>query len=304
MVAISTTSSLPTQDTLRAGLYMVAAMAAFVCNDSFVKALNSELPVGEIVAIRGVFATLFIFGVCLWQGVLESSRAIFTGNVFWRANLDMVSTLLFITALMHMPIANLTSVMQVVPLVVIAFAALFLKERVGWRRTLAVLIGFIGVAFIVKPSLSGFTIYEAFALIIVFALAIRDIITRRIPAHVPSLIIALANAGFVAIGGLLLMLFEGYTNPAFWHLAYLIASALFLATGYFFMVKTLRTGDIAATAPFRYSNVVFAIISGVVVFGEIPDSLAVVGMILIVASGIYAIHRETKLKRIAKMRSR
>jgi drug/metabolite transporter (DMT)-like permease len=303
MVAISTSSPLPAQDTLRAGTYMVAAMAAFVCNDSFVKLLNGELPVGQIVAIRGLFATLFIFGVCLWQGVLNSSRAMFSGNVFWRANLDMVSTLLFITALMHMPIANLTSVMQVVPLVVIAFAAIYLKEQVGWRRTLAVLVGFLGVAFIVKPSLTGFTVYEMFALIIVVALAIRDIITRRIPAHVPSLIIALANAGFVTIGGLLLMLFEGYQTPALWHLAYLIASALFLATGYFFMVKTLRTGDIAATAPFRYSNVVFAIISGIVVFGEIPDIYAVIGMILIVASGIYAIHREAKLKHIARTHS-
>jgi drug/metabolite transporter (DMT)-like permease len=298
-----TASPTVTQDTLRAGLYMVAAMAAFVCNDSFVKALNGELPVGEIVAVRGIFATLFILAVSVWQGVLESARAIFSGNVFWRANLDMISTLLFITALMHMPIANLTSVMQVVPLVVIAFASIFLRERVGWRRTLAVLIGFLGVAFIVKPSVSGFTVYEAFALLIVFALAVRDIITRRIPAHVPSLIIALANAGFVTVGGLLLMLFEGYEAPALWHLAYLIVSALFLATGYFFMVKTLRTGDIAATAPFRYSNVVFAIISGIVVFGEIPDAYAVIGMVLIVASGIYAIHREARLKRSARMRS-
>jgi drug/metabolite transporter (DMT)-like permease len=282
---------------------MVAAMAAFVCNDSFVKALNGELPVGQIVAIRGLFATLFILGFCWSQGVLESSRAIFSGNVFWRANLDMISTLLFITALMHMPIANLTSVMQVVPLVVIAFAAVFLRERVGWRRTLAVLIGFLGVGFIVKPSVSGFTIYEVFALVIVLALAIRDIITRRIPAHVPSLIIALANAGFVTVGGLLLMLYEGHTAPALWHLAYLIASALFLAAGYFFMVLTLRTGDIAGTAPFRYSNVLFAIISGIVIFGEIPDTYAVFGMILIVASGLYAIHREARFRRIARMRS-
>lgn len=304
MVAISTTSSLPAQDTLRAGLYMVAAMAAFVCNDTFVKLLAGELPVGEIVAIRGVFATLSILAVCWWQGVLDSSRAIFSGNVFWRANLDMVSTLLFITALMHMPIANLTSVLQVVPLVVIAFAAIFLKERVGWRRTAAVMAGFAGVAFIVKPSLSSFSIYDAFALAIVLALAIRDIITRRIPGHVPSLIIALANAGFVTAGGFVLMGFQGYQAPALWHIGYLTVSALFLAAGYFFMVKTLRTGDIAGTAPFRYTNVLFAIMLGIAVFGEIPDALAITGMILIVASGIYAVHREAKLKRSARMHSR
>lgn len=282
---------------------MVAAMAAFVCNDTCVKLLNGELPVGELVAIRGAFATVFIFTVCWQQGVLESSRAILSNMVFWRANLDMVSTLLFITALMHMPIANLTSILQVVPLVVIAFAAMFLRESVGWRRTLAVIAGFVGVAFIVKPSVSSFTIYDGFALAIVLALAVRDIITRRIPAHVPSLIIALANAGFVTLGGLALMGWQGYETPALWHLGFLAVSALFLATGYFFMVKTLRTGDIAGTAPFRYTNVLFAIVSGIAVFGEFPDALAITGMALIVASGLYAIHREAMLKRNARMRS-
>jgi drug/metabolite transporter (DMT)-like permease len=246
---------------------------------------------------------VLIFAVCWQQGVLESSRAMFSSDVFMRANLDMASTLLFITALMHMPIANLTSIMQVVPLVVIAFAATFLKERVAWRRTLAVIAGFLGVAFIVKPSIASFTIYDGFALAIVLALAIRDIITRRIPAHVPSLIIALANAGFVTLGGFALMGWQGYETPALWHLGFLAISALFLATGYFFMVMTLRTGDIAGTAPFRYTNVVFAIISGITVFGEIPDVYAVIGMALIVASGLYALHREATFKHIARMRS-
>jgi drug/metabolite transporter (DMT)-like permease len=302
-MSVATASPILVQDNLRAGLYMVAAMVAFVCNDTCVKLLNGELSVGELVAIRGAFATVLIFAVCWQQGVLESSRAMFSSDVFMRANLDMASTLLFITALMHMPIANLTSIMQVVPLVVIAFAATFLKERVGWRRTLAVIAGFLGVAFIVKPSIASFTIYDGFALAIVLALAIRDIITRRIPAHVPSLIIALANAGFVTLGGFALMGWQGYETPALWHLGFLAISALFLATGYFFMVMTLRTGDIAGTAPFRYTNVVFAIISGITVFGEIPDVYAVIGMALIVASGLYALHREATFKHIARMRS-
>jgi drug/metabolite transporter (DMT)-like permease len=281
-MSVATASPILVQDSLRAGLYMVAAMVAFVCNDTCVKLLNGELPVGELIAIRGAFATLIIFAVCWQQGVLESSRAMFSGNVFMRANLDMVSTLLFITALMHMPIANLTSVMQVVPLVVIAFAAMFLKERVGWRRTLAVIAGFVGVAFIVKPSVASFTIYDGFAL---------------------AIVLALANAGFVTLGGFALMGWQGYQTPALWHLGFLAISALFLATGYFFMVKTLRTGDIAGTAPFRYTNVVFAIISGITVFGEFPDALAVTGMALIVASGLYALHRQATFKRIARMRS-
>jgi S-adenosylmethionine uptake transporter len=298
-----TAIALPRQNTMRAGLYMVLAMAAFVTNDSFVKSLAGALPVGEVVAIRGAFATLLIAAICQWQGLLGGLPMMFSGHVFSRALLDLLGTLLFITALMHMPIANLTAILQAVPLVVALFAALFLGERVGWRRSLAISAGLIGVTLIVKPSPATFTIYEAFALTIVFSLAVRDIVTRRIPVHVPSQIVALANALFVTAGGAVLMLFEGYTPVTAWQVAVLAIAALFLGLGYVFMVLTLRTGELSATAPFRYSIVVFALISGVAVFGEMPDGWAVIGIVLIVASGLYAAHREAKLERLARLRA-
>jgi drug/metabolite transporter (DMT)-like permease len=282
---------------------MVLAMASFVTNDSFVKSLAGAVPVGEIVAIRGFFATVLIAGICAWQGVLGGLPQMFSKHVFVRALLDLVGTLLFITALLQMPLANLTSIMQTVPLVVALLAALFLGEKVGWRRSLAIAAGIVGVALIVKPSPSTFSIYEAFALTIVFSLAVRDIITRRIPAHVPSQIVALANALFVTIGGLGLALYEGFTPVSAWQVLTLAVAALFLALGYVFMVLTLRTGELSATAPFRYSIVVFAIISGVVVFHELPDRWAVAGIVLIVVSGLYAAHREAKLSRLAKLKT-
>lgn len=281
---------------------MVLAMASFVTNDTLVKSLGGVLPVGEVVAVRGFFATILIVLICQWQGVLGSVPHILSKHVFSRAILDLIGTLLFITALMHMPIANLTSIMQAVPLVVALFAAVFLGERVGWRRSLAIAGGLIGVALIVKPSPSTFTIYEAFALTIVFSLAVRDIITRRIPRHIPSLIVALANAGFVTAGGLCLGTIEGFKPMSAVQIGTLAIAAMFLGLGYVFMVMTLRTGELSATAPFRFSIVIFAIISGVVVFHELPDAWAVAGIVLIVVSGIYAAHREARLNRIARMR--
>jgi drug/metabolite transporter (DMT)-like permease len=172
---------------------------------------------------------------------------------------------------------------------------------VGLRRSVAIIAGLSGVVLIVKPSPSTFTIYEAFALTIVFSLAIRDIITRRIPGHVPSLIVALANAGFVTMGGLALGFIEGMRALSFAEYATLAVAAAFLAIGYVFMVLTLRTGELSATAPFRYTIVVFAILSGVFVFNELPDGWAVLGIVMIVASGLYAAHREARLSRIARM---
>ncbi len=279
---------------------MVLAMGSFVINDTCIKLIGTALPVGELVAVRGALAACFIAVICASQGVLSQAPAMFSRIVSARALLDLVGTLFFIAALMHMEIANLTAILQAVPLAVAVFSVVFLKERIGWRRSLAIAAGFIGVLMIVRPAPQTFSIYEGLALSIVLALAVRDIITRRIPARVPTLIIALANALYVTAGGALLGLYQGFIQPEPWHIVLLVVSALFLGTGYMFMVATLRIGDLSATAPYRYTIVLFAIISGVVVFGEYPDGYAYLGMGLIVAAGIYAAHREARLRAIAR----
>ncbi len=280
---------------------MVLAMASFVANDTMVKLVGTSLPVGEIIALRGIMAVLFITAICAAHGVLASLPQLRNKNVLTRASLDLIATILFITALMHMQIANLTAVMQAVPLAVALLSFLFLGEKVGWRRATAIVLGFIGVLFIVKPAPQTFTHYDFFAVLVVVAVAVRDLVTRKIPARVPTLIVALANAVFVTLGGTLLLLFEGHVTPQAWQIAYLAVAAVFLASGYMFMVATLRLGDLSATAPFRYTIMIFAIMSGVLVFGEWPDGLAIVGMVLIVATGLYAAHREARLKDISRM---
>ena len=279
---------------------MVLAMGSFVANDTMVKLVGTSLPVGEIIALRGIMAALFIAAICASQGVLASLPQLRNKSVLARASLDLVATILFITALMHMEIANLTAVLQAVPLAVALLSVLFLGEKVGWRRASAIVLGFIGVLLIVKPAPQTLTLYDFFALLVVVAVAVRDLVTRRIPARVPTLIVALANAVFVTLGGAMLLLFEGYVMPQGWQIAYLAVAAVFLASGYMFMVATLRLGELSATAPFRYTIMIFAIMSGILVFSEFPDVLAITGMVLIVATGLYAAHREARLKDISQ----
>jgi drug/metabolite transporter (DMT)-like permease len=282
---------------LRAGLYMVIAMACFILNDTCIKTIGVTLPIGEIISIRGVLSVLVIAAICVQQGILAGVPSLFTGNVMARSLLDVAGTFMFLTALMHMPIANLTAILQSVPLAVVLVSVFFLKEKVGLRRTAAILAGFIGVLLIVRPSPSTITIYELLALGIVFILAFRDLITKRIPVHIPTFIIALANACFVALGGIVFGLYQGFQMVELWQFSLLYAAAILLASGYMFMVATLRLGDLSATAPFRYSNVLFAIILGMVVFSEYPDAVSYVGMALIIAAGIYAAHREAMLNK-------
>ena len=101
----------------------------------------------------------------------------------------------------------------------------------------------------------------------------------------------------MALGGLAFGLYQGFQSVALWQFGLLAAAATLLATGYVFMVSTLRVGDLSGTAPFRYSNVLFAIILGMVIFGEFPDAVSYAGMALIIAAGLYAAHREAKLNK-------
>jgi drug/metabolite transporter (DMT)-like permease len=200
-----------------------------------------------------------------------------------------------------MPIGNLTSIVQAAPLVVTALAAIFLKERVGWRRTAAIVAGFTGVVLITKPAGDSFDGYSLLPLIVVASVAVRDIITRHIPATVPVLIVALANSLMVVAGALVLALGEGGLKmPSIAQALILGAAGAFLSLGYLFMVNTLRYTDISASASIRFSVVLWALLSGILVFGERPDRLALAGIVLIVGSGIYTLHREAKLKRLRK----
>jgi drug/metabolite transporter (DMT)-like permease len=282
--------------TLRASLYMVIAMASFVSNDTMVKLVGTSMPVGEIVLIRGFMTILFIGAICLHQRAFSALPHMMSKPVMLRASLDLSGTLLFVTALMHMEIANLTAVLQVVPLAVAFLSALILGEQVGWRRLAAIAVGFIGVLLIVKPAPSTFSIYEVMALGIVLSVAFRDIVTKRIPARVPILIVAFANSILITLGGLVLALLQGIDVPEAWQVGYLAIAAVFLSLGYLFMVATLRLGDLSATAPYRYTIMLFAIISGIVVFHEFPDWLSMIGMALVAAAGLYAAQREARLK--------
>jgi drug/metabolite transporter (DMT)-like permease len=276
---------------------MILAMASFTAGDTMTKLMAGEVPVGQIILIRGIVATTIITLICMQQGVITYAPHLLRRTIMGRSLSDMLGTIFFITALMHMPIANLTAVMQAVPLLVIAFAALFLGETVGFRRIVAILVGLFGVLLIVKPTPASFTLYDGLSLGLIVAVALRDIITRKLTIDVPTMIVVLGNAVIVMLSGLVLYPFEDWIMPLPRHLLFLLVGGLFLTLGYVCMVLTIRMGDIASTAIYRYSVVLFALLSGIFVFGEFPDEWALIGIALIVASGIYAMLREMKARK-------
>jgi len=279
------------------GLYMTLAMSGFIVNDTFAKLVSGSVGLGELIFIRGCFAVAIVLAIILvWVGP-SGIRHAFHLRVLVRAAMDAVSTFLFITALFHMPLPNVTAILQAVPLTVTLLAATLLGEAVGWRRFTAIAIGFAGVLMIVKPGGEGFNIYAGIAICCIFVVAVRDLVTRRIPSDVPSIVVALANAAVVTVAGGIWSIFEGFSIPDPQVTLRLATSAVFLVVGYLFTVMALRTGDISDTAPFRYTIIIWSMLSGYFVFHDTPDGYAIAGMILIAASGLYAFYRERKFAR-------
>jgi drug/metabolite transporter (DMT)-like permease len=286
--------------TLRAGLYMVITTACFVAGDTCIKLVGTSLPLGQVICLIGLVSSLFLLMVCGQQGILKDVPLVFTHTVLLRSLFDTMGTFMFISALMHMPLANISSVMQSVPLVVVAVGVIFLGEKAGFSRIAAVIAGFLGVLLIVKPMPQTITIYEILAVGAVLVVAFRDLVTKRIPAHVPLLVIALANAIFISVSGFGVGLAQGFKAVESWQLALLLGAGLFVTLSYYYIVATVRLGDLSATAPFRYTEVVFAIIAGILVFGEYPDAISYVGMALVIGAGLFAAHREAAQTRNAK----
>jgi drug/metabolite transporter (DMT)-like permease len=192
-----------------------------------------------------------------------------------------------------LPLANTAAIFQALPLAVTLGAVLVFGEPVGWRRWLAITAGFVGVLIIVRPGFEGFSQFSLFALISVIFFAVRDITTRRIPAQIPSLLITLATTVTVtAAGAVMLFPLGGWMPLSARGLGLLALAAILVLIGYQYVIMALRTGDISAVAPFRYSALLWAILLGYLVFGDIPDRLMITGASIIVLSGLYTFHRE------------
>lgn len=209
---------------------------------------------------------------------------------------EIGATFLFLIALFRMPIATTTAILQAVPLVITASAALFLGERVGWRRWLATVAGLLGMLVIIRPGGDAFNVWSISAVLSVGFAVLRDLSTRRIGRHVPAILLVLLSAVTVMVAASGSVLVETWVLPTPRALVLILGSATFLIGGYYMMVDAMRYGEVAIVAPFRYCAILWAILAGLIVWGERPDGIALLGTGLVVAAGLYTLMRERQLR--------
>ncbi len=282
-------------DNMRGAGLMMIAMAAFTLNDTAMKTLSGEVPLFQAIFLRGVLTTLWLYMLGRAMGGLKFrlSRRDW-GAISLRTFCEGAATFLFLTALFNAPIANITAILQALPLTVALGAALFLGEPLGWRRIIAILVGFAGVLIIVRPGAEGITVWSLYALAAVGFVTIRDLSVRRMSSHVPSLTVALVGAASITVAAGLISLYSGWVALGGGQVARLALASLFILAGYLSSVMTMRQGEIGFVAPFRYTGILWALVLGWVVFGDWPDNLTLLGAAIIVLMGLFTLWRERK----------
>ena len=278
-------------------LAMIGACACFSANDAATKLAAEYLPVSQIVFTRAVFALGLALLIVLWRREAAALPGIRNPYLMLRAFIEAVTGVLIIFALSRMPIANLTAILLVQPFIMTVIGATILKEKVGWRRWTAVAAGFAGMLLVMQPGTDGFNEVSLLVLLGACLALTRDLLVRKIGAEVPTTVISFSTALFAVPVGLLGMTVEVWETPPAFPMIAIAVSAAFLVLAFILTVIAFRGTDVSAVSPFRYSIVVFAMIFGLIVFGEMPDGISLLGIGIIVAAGVYMLHRETARRR-------
>ena len=276
--------------------FVVLSMAAFTFEDMFLKLLLTDLPVGQLLCMFGL-GTASVFAAVMWITGARFDEAGAWGKLpLLRAFCEAGAALTFYLALSNIDLTLVAAVYQAVPLVIVIGAALILREQVGWRRWLAVLLALLGVILIIGPGSLDFDPNAFWAVLSVLFVAGRDLATRRIEESLSSTLISFQGFAVLIPAGLVWHFAAGevMVPVSLTHLALTLGGVLFGAIGYYFIVRGMRIGEVSVVAPFRYSRILFAILIGTIVFGERVGMLALLGIGLIVFAGLYSLKREAQ----------
>lgn len=275
-------------------LLMVVGMAGLAITDALLKLLGGAVPLGQLLIIQGIGGTVIFGTLALRQGDTNWVANFLLPVVLWRNLFEMIAALSFLTALVLVPLSTLSAILQANPLIVTLGAALWFKEPVGARRWAAICVGLFGVLLVIQPWSDSFGALALLCVLATVALAVRDLITRRLPKNLSTYQAATyAIATMIPIGCLVLLVTgDSMIRPNTTQTLLLITTVLTMPIGYFGITAAMRVGDVAVVTPFRYTRILFALILAAVIFKERPDALTLLGAAIIVASGLYTIWRE------------
>jgi drug/metabolite transporter (DMT)-like permease len=284
---------------LRGIAFMVIATGVFSTNDALMKLATVGLPPYEVLFLRGVMASLLMLPLVLLTGNGRHLYHVVDKWVLIRNSFELMAVLCFIVALANMPIADLSALGQISPMLLLLGVALIYREKIGATRLALIATGFAGALLVAQPGLGGFSPYALLGLVSAACVAARDIVGRKVGSNIPAPIVAYATLLLVMVGsGIATFVLEEWVMPTPRHLLLLAGAGLFLSLGHLFIFLSYRNAATSAVAPFYYLFSVWAVCSGLFVFGTFPNTLALFGIALIVASGITVVLLDRRRRRL------
>lgn len=280
---------------LRGAALMTLAMAGFAVEDLFIRKASAHVPVGQVMAIMG-FGGAMVFAL-MARAARESvfPRVFLSSAMLVRSGFEVAGRLFYSLAIALTSMPTTVAILQATPLVVLAGAALIFGEKVGWRRWSAVAVGFLGVMIVLRPGLDGFSAMSLLAVAGMAGFAGRDLATRAAPKTMSNRQLGILGFSMLGIAGLIVLSFTGGAHwPDPTGAGLILGATLFGLLGYNALTAAMRTGEVSAVTPFRYTRLVFAMILAVIFLAERPDHLTLLGSAIIVASGLYTLIRARK----------
>ncbi|WP_352541351.1 MULTISPECIES: DMT family transporter [unclassified Mesorhizobium] len=284
---------------IRGPLFMVVSTGSYIVNDTMMKLATAGLPPYEVLFLRGAAATLWGFPLLFMLGYGKQIRLIVDAKVLRRNMLELGAILCYVVALANMQIADSTALGQITPLLMLVGSSMLFGERIGGLRLALIGLGFIGAVMVAQPTMQGISVYALLALGNAALSAARDLAGRKVAADVPGMVVAISAVIVVLAGaGVAHLVSEQWVVPEIRHLLLMGGAGLFLIFGHFFIFMAYRVGPTSVVAPFYYCFTVWAVISGLVVFRQLPNALAICGILLVVASGLTIVSLDERKRRL------
>ena len=272
--------------------FMMMGGALLTMNDAVLKWLTGDFPVGQIMFMRGLFVFLPV-SLLVWRaGGLAVLRINSVRNQSLRASFMVASTFLFITGLSFLPLADAIAITFAGPLFITVLAPLLLGEHVGWRRWTAVLVGFTGVLVMIQPSGEVVQWAGLFPLCASLMGAFRDVTTRKLSTSETSLSMLCFSTGVIVMVGAATSVF-GWAPMTTGDVGLMALSGFLVGSAHFLLIESFRLAEAALVAPFKYFNMVWAVMFGFVIWGQVPDTWTVAGAGFVIASVLYIMRRES-----------
>lgn len=277
---------------------MVASMAAFAVEDVFIKSAARSLPTAEILLLFGLGGAVLFAVIARATGQRVISPDVLSRPMRIRMVFEIIGRLFYTLSIALTPLSATTVILQATPLVVVAGAALIFGERVGPRRWLAILIGLAGVLIILQPGTQSFSLLSLLAVLGMLGFAGRDLASRAAPAGLGTAILGFWGFVGIILAGVIYMLWDRpqLVWPDGRVLLLLTCAVLAGIAAYASLMKAMRTGEVSAVTPFRYSRLLFGIAFGVLLFGEALSAAMLIGSALIVASGLFILWRGRRVQ--------